>query len=60
MQIRNPCKKCLVRAACEKRCNKRQNYWDTREKFWVSMGPVFFLIINVMIVLVSFFSEKGE
>lgn len=45
MLIRDPCKRCVVRACCKERCHKRQDYWDTRVK--ISDIAVKLLMISI-------------
>jgi len=32
MKLKDPCKKCIVRSCCKEMCDKKREYWDTRDR----------------------------
>jgi hypothetical protein len=50
MTIINPCKKCLVNVMCQYRCNKRQDYWDTRYNFFKYLTKIMLVLSFISIL----------
>ena len=51
MQIRNPCKKCLVQPICTSACNTWYNYKYYRGKFRDWISPIILLLIGLEMVV---------
>jgi len=53
MQLRDPCKNCLVKAVCKVSCDDEQDYWNTRLRI-VELTIKGSMILAVLVLLFNF------
>lgn len=53
--IRDPCKRCIVRACCRERCDKKYEYWRTKESL---AGVLLNTMVGIAVckILITIFS----